>query len=66
MNLTFLEIEKISISYLLISSETSQVKEGFFDLYEEMVARLYARAQDPSDNAVTTWPWKTPSDIPSV
>ena len=41
--------------------------EEFCNLYEKMVAGLYARGQDPGDTVVpASFKWKSPSEIPAA
>ena len=44
-----------------------QVKNSFFDLIDEMVDKLYQRAQDPNDDTVdSSFVYRTFADIPAA
>lgn len=50
-----------------MSSASPQVREEFFNLFEGMIAKLYARGQDPNDKYVpANFAWKSPVEIPGM
>lgn len=48
-----------------MSSRALQVRDAFFDMFEQMMAKLYACGQDLEDSSVpSSFVWRTPKDIP--